>query len=217
MDYTPGALEMNLKLITPKRNDVLKFTVCKQLGLYLTMPSPFQMACDLPENYERYADAFQFIKDVAVDWEQSKYLYAEPGDYIVVARQPRKSTMELASKGVAALADGKKDYVNGASRFCLTDVNGKPDATKDVWFVGGITDENSRTFDITFEYLKPGAKYEATIYADAPDADGVNVSQETGSAPCARYNITKQVVDASTVLNIRMAPSGGFAISLKEL
>lgn len=217
MDYTPGALEMNLKLITPKRNDVLKFTVCKQLGLYLTMPSPLQMACDLPENYERYSDAFQFIKDVAVDWEQSKYLYAEPGDYIVVARQPRKSTMELAAKGVAALADGKKDYVNGASRFCLTDVNGNPDSTKDIWFVGGITDENSRTFDITFEYLKPGAKYEATIYADAPAADGVNVSQETGSAPCARYNITRQVVDASTVLTIRMAPSGGFAISLKEI
>ena len=107
--------------------------------------------------------------------------------------------------------------MNGASRFCLTDVNGNPDSTKDIWFVGGITDEESRTFDITFEYLKPGAKYEATIYADAPDADGVNVSTETGSAPCARYNITRQVVDASTVLTIRMAPSGGFAISLKEL
>ena len=217
MDYTPGVLEMDLHLMTPKRQDVLYFTVCKQLALYLTMPSPLQMACDLPEHYENYKDAFQFIKDVAVDWEQSKYLYAEPGDYIVVARQARKSTLELAAKGVAALADGKKDYVNGASRFCLTDVNGKPDATKDIWFVGGITDEESRSFDITFEYLKPGAKYEATIYADAPDADGVNVSQETGSAPCARYIISKQVVDASTVLPITMAPSGGFAISLKEI
>ena len=217
MDYTPGALEMDLSKIAPKRKDVLHFTVCKQLALYLTMPSPLQMACDLPENCERYADAFQFIKDVAVDWEQSKYLYAEPGDYIVVARQPRKSTMELAAKGVAALPDGKKDYVNGASRFCLTDVNGNPDPTKDIWFVGGITDEEPRTFDIPFDHLKPGAKYEATIYADAPDADGVNVSQETGSAPCARYDITKQVVDASTVLTIRMAPSGGFAISLKEI
>lgn len=217
MDYTPGALEMNLKLINPTREDVIQFTVCKQLGLYLTMPSPFQMACDLPENYERYADAFQFIKDVAVDWEQSKYLYAEPGDYIVVARQPRKSTMELAAKGVAALADGKKDYVNGASRFCLTDVNGRPDASKDVWFVGGITDENSRSFDVAFDFLKPGAKYEATFYVDAPDADGVNVSQKTGSAPCARYNIYKQTVDASTVVKLTMAPSGGFAISIKEI
>jgi len=217
MDYTPGVLEMDLHLMTPKRQDVLYFTVCKQLALYLTMPSPLQMACDLPEHYENYKDAFQFIKDVAVDWEQSKYLYAEPGDYIVVARQARKSTLELAAKGVAALADGKKDYVNGASRFCLTDINGKPDATKDIWFVGGITDEESRSFDITFEYLKLGARYEATIYADAPDADGVNVSQETGSAPCARYTITKQTIDASTVLPIRMAPSGGFAISLKEI
>ena len=217
MDYTPGALEMNLKLINPNRKDVLKFTVCKQLGLYLTMPSPLQMACDTPDNYEKYADAFQFIKDVAVDWEQSKYLYAEPGDYIVVARQPRKSTMELAAKGVAALKDGKKDYVNGASRFCLTDVNGKPDRSKDVWFVGGITDEESRSFDVALDFLKPGSRYEATIYADAPDADGVNVSQETGSAPCARYTITKQTVDASTVLKMTMAPSGGFAISLKEI
>ena len=217
MDYTPGALEMDLRYINPKRSDVLHFTVCKQLGLYLTMPSPLQMACDLPENYERYADAFQFIKDVAVDWEQSKYLYAEPGDYIVVARQPRKSTMELAAKGVAALKDGKKDYVNGASRFCLTDVNGRPDATKDIWFVGGITDEQSRSFDIAFDFLKPGARYEATFYVDAPDADGVNVSKETGSAPCARYNIYKQTVEASTVVNLTMAPSGGFAISLKEI
>ena len=217
MDYTPGVMEMDLREINPKRPDVLTFTICKQLALYLTMPSPLQMACDTPEHYEKYADAFQFIKDVAVDWEQSKYLFAEPGDYIVVARQPRKSTLELAAKGVAALKDGKKDYVNGASRFCLTDVNGKPDATKDIWFVGGITDENPRSFDIPFDYLKPGAKYEATIYADAPDADGVNVSAKTGSASCARYTITKQVVDAGTVLTLRMAPSGGFAISLKEI
>ena len=217
MDYTPGVMEMDLREINPKRPDVLTFTICKQLALYLTMPSPLQMACDTPEHYEKYADAFQFIKDVAVDWEQSKYLFAEPGDYIVVARQPRKSTLELAAKGVAALKDGKKDYVNGASRFCLTDVNGKPDATKDIWFVGGITDENPRSFDIPFDYLKPGAKYEATIYADASDADGVNVSAKTGSASCARYTITKQVVDAGTVLTLRMAPSGGFAISLKEI
>ena len=125
--------------------------------------------------------------------------------------------MELAAKGVAALKDGKKDYVNGASRFCLTDVNGKPDRSKDVWFVGGITDEESRSFDVALDFLKPGSRYEATIYADAPDADGVNVSQETGSAPCARYTITKQTVDASTVLKMTMAPSGGFAISLKEI
>ena len=217
MDYTPGVMEMDLRKINPNRPDVLTFTICKQLGLYLTMPSPLQMACDLPEHYEKYADAFQFIKDVAVDWEQSKYLYAEPGDYIIVARQPRKSTMELAAKGVAALKDGKKDYVNGASRFCLTDVNGKPDASKDIWFVGGITDEESRSFDVALDFLKPGSKYEATIYADAPDADGVNVSVKTGSAPCARYTISKQTVDASTVLNMRMAPSGGFAISLKEI
>ena len=107
--------------------------------------------------------------------------------------------------------------MNGTSRFCLTDVNGKPDRSKDVWFVGGITDEESRSFDVALDFLKPGSRYEATIYADAPDADGVNVSQETGSAPCARYTITKQTVDASTVLKMTMAPSGGFAISLKEI
>mgnify|MGYP002948268515 FL=1 len=64
-------------------------TICKQLALYVTMYSPLQMAADVPEHYEEHMDAFQFIKDVAVDWEQSRYLLAEPGDYIVIARQAK--------------------------------------------------------------------------------------------------------------------------------
>jgi hypothetical protein len=72
-------------------------TLAKQLALYVTMYSPLQMAADLPENYEKYMDAFQFIKDVAVDWDESVYLEAEPGDYLTVARNQRRRILVLRS------------------------------------------------------------------------------------------------------------------------
>ena len=89
MDYTPGIFEMDINKINPDNHSHVNSTLCNQLALYCTMYSPLQMAADLPENYERHKDAFQFIKDVAVDWDDSKYLEAEPGEYITVARKAK--------------------------------------------------------------------------------------------------------------------------------
>lgn len=90
MDFTPGIFEQNLKEWCGNDSHV-NATIANQLGLYLTMYSPLQMAADTPEHYSRFMDAFQFIKDVAVDWQESRYLYAEPGDYIIVARKAKKT------------------------------------------------------------------------------------------------------------------------------
>ena len=90
MDYTPGLFQTKLDYYGDgKKNEQAGTTLVKQLALYVTMPSPLQMACDLPSNYRRFMDAFQFIKDVAVDWSDSRYLEAEPGDYITVARRAK--------------------------------------------------------------------------------------------------------------------------------
>ena len=88
MDYTPGIFETQLKNWSSNQSYV-HTTLAGQLALYLVMYSPLQMAADLPEHYEKYSDAFQFIKDVAVDWDDSKYIEAEPGDYITVARKAK--------------------------------------------------------------------------------------------------------------------------------
>lgn len=89
MDYTPGVFEMDISKLNPSNTSWCNSTLANQLALYVTMYSPLQMAADLPENYNRFLDAFQFIKDVAVDWDDSKYLEAEPGDYITVARKAK--------------------------------------------------------------------------------------------------------------------------------
>ena len=89
MDYTPGIFETRIKNVNPENNSFVHSTLARQLALFVTMYSPLQMAADLPENYERVMDAFQFIKDVAVDWDDSKYLEAEPGRYITVARKAK--------------------------------------------------------------------------------------------------------------------------------
>jgi hypothetical protein len=89
MDYTPGIFEMDISKVNPQNKSHCNSTLCNQLALYVTMYSPLQMAADLPENYSRFPDAFQFIKDVAVDWDDSKYLEAEPGQYITVARKAK--------------------------------------------------------------------------------------------------------------------------------
>ena len=89
MDYTPGLFEMNLENINPDNHARVMATICNQLALYVTLYSPLQMAADLPENYEKHLDAFQFIKDVAVDWDESRYLEAEPGQYITIARRAK--------------------------------------------------------------------------------------------------------------------------------
>jgi hypothetical protein len=89
MDYTPGIFEMDLSKFSPNNNSHVNSTIANQLALYVTLYSPLQMAADLPENYNRFLDAFQFIKDVAVDWSESNYLEAEPGQYITVARKAK--------------------------------------------------------------------------------------------------------------------------------
>ncbi len=89
MDYTPGIFEMDLSKINPNNHSHVNSTLANQLALYVTMYSPLQMAADLPENYDRFPDAFQFIKDVAIDWSDSKYLEAEPGQYVTVARKAK--------------------------------------------------------------------------------------------------------------------------------
>ena len=126
IDYTPGIFEGDLSVYGSNKAK-LGTTLVKQLALYVTMYSPLQMAADLYQNYEKYPDAFQFIKDVAVDWDHTYILEAEPGDYITIARK----------------AKGKNE-----------------------WYVGGITDENSREALIDFSFLPKGKQYQADIYAD---------------------------------------------------
>ena len=89
MDYTPGIFEMDMKKINPSSQGHVNSTLARQLALYVTMYSPLQMAADVPEVYERFMDAFQFIKDVPVDWDESRYIAAEPGRYIVAARKTK--------------------------------------------------------------------------------------------------------------------------------
>lgn len=110
MDYTPGIFEVKMNIYDKNKTQQVHTTLCKQLALYVTMYSPLQMAADLPENYEKYPDVFQFIKDVALDWDESKYLEAEPGDYLTVVRK----------------AKGKESWFLGA----ITDENARKTAVK---------------------------------------------------------------------------------------
>lgn len=218
MDYTPGIFETDMeKNASWNKGDLMKHTICNQLGLYVTFYSPLQMAADFPEHYEPFMDAFQFIKDVAVDWDKSLYLQAEPGAYIVTARHPKVSTLNKAAEGVGTLADGKKGVVSGAMRY----VYAIPDSVttvgthlqpRDVWYVGGITDENARDVEVKLDFLKPGVAYDAIIYTDAKDASGL---PGDGYNPQA-YSITTKKVTSKTTLKLRMAPCGGFAVSIRE-
>lgn len=110
MDYTPGIFEMDISKLNPDNDSWVNTTLCNQLALYVTMYSPLQMAADLPENYERFMDAFQFIKDVAVDWSKSIYLEAEPGEYLTVARKA-KGTNDWFIGNVAG-NDGHQSNLN---------------------------------------------------------------------------------------------------------
>ena len=170
MDYTPGVFEMNISKLNPGNNSHVNTTLANQLGLYVVMYSPLQMAADLPENYNRFLDAFQFIKDVPVEWSTSKYLEAEPGYYITIARKDKNSNN---------------------------------------WFVGNSNGYNARTSNITLDFLEKGKKYEATIYADASDADYKTNPQA--------YKISKQKVTHKTKLNLKTAAGGGYAISIVEV
>lgn len=169
MDYTPGIFEGDLSVYGNNKAK-LSTTLVKQLALYVTMYSPLQMAADLYQNYEKHLDAFQFIKDVAVDWDNTYILEAEPGDYITIARK----------------AKGKNE-----------------------WFVGGITDENAREACIDFSFLPKGKKYQAIVYADGKKADWRTNPKD--------YVISTRKVSSKTILKQRLAPSGGVAISIREI
>ena len=218
MDYTPGIFETDMGKIVPW-GQKMKTTICNQLGLYVTFYSPLQMAADFPEHYEPFMDAFQFIKDVAVDWDTSIYIAAEPGDYIVTARHPKLSTLNKAAEGLAELPDGKKNVINSVTRFVyaipekLSALSSQLSDPHDVWYVGGITDENAREFNVKLDFLKPGVRYEAIIYTDAKNASGIPDDKYNPQA----YKITKKKVTSKTVLKLKMAPCGGFAISLRSL
>ena len=141
MDYTPGIFKLRgYAAGAPARH--LHTTLAKQLALYVTLYSPLQMAADLPENYDAHPDAFRFIQDVPVDWDDTRVLEAEPGQYVTIARQQK----------------------------------GQPN-----WFIGAITNENARTTTLNLDFLPKGARYTATVYADAPDADWQTNPEATAS------------------------------------
>ena len=214
MDYTPGIFEPDMGKIVPWGGK-MSHTICNQLGLYVTFYSPLQMAADFPEHYEPYLDAFQFIKDVAVDWDTSIYLYAEPGDYIVTARKPKVSSLNKAAEGVGQLPDGKKGVISNAAQY-VYGVDGADGlegmVPLDTWYIGGITDETAREFSVKLDFLQPGKTYDAIIYADAKDASGL---PGEGYNPYG-YTITKKKVTSKTTLKLKMAPCGGFAVSIRE-
>lgn len=131
MDYTPGIFEVKMSAYDPKKTEQVHTTLAKQLALYVTMYSPLQMAADLMENYEKYSDAFQFIKDVELDWDDSIYLEAEPGDYLTVARRTKGKdtwflgavTDENARKSTITL-----DFLPKGQKFKATIYEDAPDA-----------------------------------------------------------------------------------------
>ena len=170
MDYTPGIFEPDCSKMNPNNKSHARTTLARQLALYVTMYSPLQMAADVPENYERFMDAFQFIKDVAVDWDETKYLEAEPGEYVTIARRAKGTTN---------------------------------------WYVGCTAGYNGHESKLALDFLEPGKKYEAVIYADAKGASWDKNPQA--------YTITKKKVTNKTKLNLKAAVGGGYAISIKEI
>jgi alpha-glucosidase len=173
MDFTPGIFDLFIERGTgrPRRTDESRprTTLAKQLALYIVLYSPLQMAADLPENYVNQP-AFQFIRDVAVDWDTTRVIDGKIGDYVIVARKARNS----------------------------------PE-----WFLGAITDEEGRTFDVPLSFLTKGQKYVAEIYADGP---GANWRDKPLSVA-----ISKRNVDSSTRLRVVLAPGGGQAIRIRPL
>ena len=170
MDFTPGVFDILRTKTGPARTNEearVRTTLAKQLALYVVIYSPLQMAADLPENYVNQP-AFQFIKDVAVDWDTSRVIDGKIGDYVVVARRQKNSPQ---------------------------------------WFLGAITDEEARTFDVPLTFLDRGKSYIADIYADGPGADWL-----TNPLP---VTISHRPVTRSSRLRIALAPGGGQAIRIR--
>ena len=131
MDYTPGIFEMEISKLNPNNHSYVNSTLVRQLALYVTLYSPLQMAADLPENYERFMDAFQFIKDVAVDWDDSRYLEAEPGQYITVARRAKGTNnwfIGCTSSENGHESELKLDFLEAGKKYIATVYADAPDA-----------------------------------------------------------------------------------------
>jgi alpha-glucosidase len=170
MDFTPGIFDILRTKTGPARTNEdarVRTTLAKQLALYVVIYSPLQMAADLPENYE-HQPAFQFIKDVAVDWDTTRVIDGKIGDYVIVARRQKNSPQ---------------------------------------WFIGAITDEEARTFDVPLSFLTPGRRYVAEIYADGPGANWA-----TNPLP---VTISRRPVTSLTRLHIVLARGGGQAIRIR--
>jgi alpha-glucosidase len=170
MDFTPGTFDiLRTKTGPARRNEDsrVRTTLAKQLALYVVLYSPLQMASDLPENYQGQP-AFQWIKDVAVDWDTSRVIDGKIGDYVIVARKQKDSPQ---------------------------------------WFLGAITDEEARTFDVPLTFLDAGKSYVADIYADGAGADWL-----TNPTP---VRITHRTVTRVSRLRIALAPGGGQAIRIR--
>lgn len=167
MDYTPGIFQIKMDYYKPGSKFQVHTTLEKQLALYVTIYSPIQMAADLPENYERFPDAFSFIEQVPVNWSDTKILKAEPGDYIIIARKDKNS---------------------------------------DNWFVGAITDEEARSFEIKLDFLDAD-RYEMTTFKDAKDSDWEKNPM--------KYEIEKSTIKKNQTIKLNLASGGGTAIILK--
>jgi alpha-glucosidase len=166
-DFTPGVIQVTYPQY--RKNDRVHTTSVKQLAMYVDFYTPLQMAADLPENYEKYLDLFQFIIDVPTDWEKTLMLNGEIGEYVTIARKER----------------GGED-----------------------WFIGSMTNEKRRDFDLPLNFLTKNKKYVAEIYRDADDADWK-------TNPIA-YKIEKQLVTRDSTFSFHLAPGGGEAIHLKS-
>ena len=167
IDFTPGIF--NIKFNEYKKENQVNTTIAQQLALYVVIYSPIQMAADLVEHYEANPEPLQFIKDVGVDWEKTKVINGEIGDYVTIARKERGTGY---------------------------------------WFVGGITDENSITHKLIFDFLDDNETYEAIIYRDGDDAHWNDNPLD--------LIIEKTELNKNSKLTLKLAQGGGFAISLKK-
>ena len=168
MDFTPGIFDLLHQ--GPRSEFRVQSTLMHQLALYVVFYSPIQMAADLPENYSKYSDAFQFIVDVPTDWEESDALLGEVGKFVVFARSERGG---------------------------------------DDWYLGAITDEVAREFEVPLSFLADDRRYEATIYRDGEDANWQTRPFD--------YVIERRIVDRNQILELALAAGGGAAIRFRPV
>lgn len=170
MDYTPGIFEPDVSQYNPDNGSKVRTTLARQLALYVTMYSPLQMAADLPETYNKHLDAFQFIKDVAIDWDDTKVLEAEPGDFITFARKEKGSSNWFVGRtndGEARISNIKFDFLDAGKRYIATIYSDAKDAHYQT---------NTKAYEITkyvvtsksklSQFCAPGGGYAISIFEE---------------------------------------------------